>query len=686
MDFKKFQAPVSSAFKSMAGKQIFRVDCPGDDLWDHYLKSFPEGSNPIFRERTEHDCSCCRQFVKNLGGVVVLEDGKMKSIWDCKIDDPNYQAVADAMSNLVNSRRIANIFLHGEKHVGAEKNYEDADGTITTWNHFHADIPHGRNQGINAYMLAANIPSKLGETRSTYDVFKRSLDTITADAIDTVLDLIKQKSLYRGDEQKFVVTEFSKLKKEFDKLGWTQDFFIWEKSLTAPASVTRIRNTAIGTLLINISEDMDLEKAVDKFESMMDARNYKRPTALVTKAQVEKAKETLARLNLIDALERRFAHLSDISVNNILFVDREARKSMMGGADAVFDTIATKNTQRTLDKVEEVSIEQFINEIVPRASSIEIMLENKHASNLVSLIAPMHQDSRPFFKWQNRFSWAYNGDVADSVKERVKKAGGNVTGDLCCRLAWNNNDDLDFHMIEPGRGRTRGGHIYYGSFRRSRSPAGGMLDIDMNGADGMCKDRQPVENIFYADRRTMIEGTYELAVQQFSKRENVDVGFEVEIEYLGEVTRFVYDKAVTQGARIVVAKFKYTHAKGIEFIDSLQSSKSVRMLWELPTQSFHRVSTVMASPNHWDGQGVGNKHWFFMIDGCKNDEGARPFFNEHLSDDLKDHRKVLEIVGGKMKVEPSTDQLSGLGFSSTQRNELLARVKGSFTRTVKVVF
>lgn len=30
----------------------------------------PAGTNPIFRERTEHDCSCCRNFVKNLGNVV----------------------------------------------------------------------------------------------------------------------------------------------------------------------------------------------------------------------------------------------------------------------------------------------------------------------------------------------------------------------------------------------------------------------------------------------------------------------------------------------------------------------------------------------------------------------------------------------------------------------------------------
>ena len=75
-----------------------------------------------------------------------------------------------------------------------------------------------------------------------------------------------------------------------------------------------------------------------------------------------------------------------------------------------------------------------------------------------------------------------------------------------------------------------------------------------------------------------------------------------------------------------------------------------------------------------------------MIDGCRNDGTARGFFNEFLKAELDKHRKVLEMVGSKVKVEGSDQQLSGLGFSSTMRNSLVCRVKGSFTRTIKIVF
>jgi hypothetical protein len=94
----------------------------------------------------------------------------------------------------------------------------------------------------------------------------------------------------------------------------------------------------------------------------------------------------------------------------------------------------------------------------------------------------------------------------------------------------------------------------------------------------------------------------------------------------------------------------------------------------------------MFSPNYWDEKAVGNRHFFFLLDGCKNDGTARGFYNEFLSAELDQHRKVLEMVGAKMQTEESDHQLSGIGFSSTQRNDILVRVKGTFTRTIKIIF
>ena len=281
-----------------------------------------------------------------------------------------------------------------------------------------------------------------------------------------------------------------------------------------------------------------------------------------------------------------------------------------------------------------------------------------------------------FIKCSNRFSWTYAGELTDSIKERVKQAGGSVTGDLRCSLSWFNTDDLDLHMIEAG-----GNHIYF-SNKRSHG-TGGSLDVDMNAGGRHRTD--PVENITYPSRGRMEDGIYKLFVNQYTVRNSSNVGFEVEIEFDGQVHHFSYPKRLTQKENVQVAEIQLKNGEFKITKAHLDSNQTPRTIWGVQTRAFQRVETVMLSPNHWDGQ-VGNRHVFFFLEGCKNEGKARGFFNEFLTQELEQHRKVLEIVGAKVQVADSDDQLSGLGFSSTKRNTVLCRVRGSFKRDLKIVF
>jgi hypothetical protein len=672
MDFKVFKQAVAKQFELLSRHELFRVDVEKDLLWSTYIESFPAGTNPIFRERREYDCSCCRQYIRAIGDVVAIIDGRIVSLWDVVMEESAYQTVTDALARIVKTRPIANVFLHTEPVAGTDRNFEQLTDRVVTYNHFFANLP------AKCIVQGIDIGPKLSERHAQHDVLLRSLKELTLDSVETVLDLIRQGSLYRGSEHHTTLTLFQRLQQEFGQLtdDGARDVFVWSRLKDLPGSVTKIRNTSIGTLLVDLSEGLDLEAAVRKFEMVVAPTNYKRPTALVTPKMIAAAKQTLEELGLVSALERRYARLTDINVNNILFADRSARKSLTGD---VFDTLATRAlSSRSFERVEEVPIETFISEILPRAESVEIMVENRHIQNLVSLVAPADPTANRLFKWDNGFSWSYTGDVADSIKERVKQAGGTVTGDLCCRLAWSNFDDLDFHMREP-----TDYEIYFGN-KRTLSACGGMLDVDMNAGSG--HTRAPVENIFYTDRSRMKEGLYQLFVRQYRQRETIDIGFEVELDYLGAIHQFAYEKAVRQDTDVLVAKLNYSRKNGIEIMESLPSTQISQTAWGLKTQQFQRVNVVMLSPNYWSEHPIGNKHYFFMLDGCANDGQARGFYNEFLKEELNAHRKVIEMVGAKMRTEESTEQLSGLGFSSTQRNEVLAKISGSFTRTVKIVF
>lgn len=675
--FADFQEAIIKQFETMKDKQLFRTDVEKEMLWLTYLESFPEGSNPMFRERTEHDCQCCKSFIRAVGSMVTIDSNlELISIWDCDVEEP-YKTVAKAMSELVKDAPIKNVLLHESRDVGKKASYEElTSGKVLTWNHFYVQLPRE--------YVSQSRGTIYGEKRDTATLFRRSLDEISQSSAETVLELIGQNSLYRGEEHAHSVEKFIKYKKQFEGLKQKEsvtehqlDRYCWNQNI--PGSVTKIKNSVIGTLLVDITEGESLNDAVKKYESKVAPANYKRPKALFTKAMIDKARKTLEELGLTSALGRRFAVAEDITVNNVLFANRDARKAM--NAD-VFDEMISevKPDKKKFDRVEEVQISQFVEKILPKAESLEVLFERRHVGNLVNLVAPKDSESKGLFQWDNNFSWCYNGDVADSIRARVKQAGGSVTGDFRASLAWFNSDDLDLHLIEPNRHE-----IFYGDKKSAVSR--GELDVDMNVySSGPNFSRNAVENITYPHRQFMMPGEYKLFVHNYSHREYKDVGFEVEVEFMGDTYLFTYPKEVRHDEKVLVATFEYSHESGIRFLKSIGGDRPSKEFWNIKTEVFQPVTMVMYSPNHWNGGKTGNKHFFFMLQDCKREGSSRGFFNEYLSSSLREYRKVFEVLGSKMRTEDEGDQLSGLGFSSTVRNNVLCKVSGSFNRTVRVMF
>ena len=125
--FTELKVAVSNQFEKLKEHRLYTSKASRDDLWDTYLSSFPEGTNPVYRERTEHDCNCCKQFIRTLGNVVAVVNGQLTSIWDVNIGG-HYQVVADAMHKLAISNGIDNIFLHDQPDVGTDHNHENGIG------------------------------------------------------------------------------------------------------------------------------------------------------------------------------------------------------------------------------------------------------------------------------------------------------------------------------------------------------------------------------------------------------------------------------------------------------------------------------------------------------------------------------------------------------------------------------
>ena len=679
MGFEVFKKAMQKHFSEMSDdvQNLFEVNLDKDRLWEIYLSSFPPKANPKFRERTEHDCSCCRHFIKSFGNVVTINEGVVTSVWDFEVPDEAYQTVANALSEYVHSFPVSDFYVSKMNNIGTDVNHEQTEsGEVLTWEHFYIRLD-------NKFVDRSNRSEGdlKGSFRDIKNVFKRSLDEISVDSVETVLELIAQNSLYKGEEWQHALTEFLKYKREYiDFPEEKKDLFAWENAQRAGIVVGKIRNHSIGTLLVNISEGMELDTAVKKYEEIVAPSNYKRPKAIFTKKMLEEARNTVEELGYIDSLSRRYAKLSDITVNNILFSNKDSAKVISGN---VFDEMAASVAvnPKKFSKVEEISINDFINNVLPTAKEVSLLLENRHTSNMVSLIAPTVPDSKTMFKWNNGYSWAYAGNVTDSLmKERVKAAGGKVDGVLRFSIQWNDmgswdKNDLDAHCIEPN-----GNRIYYST--KVDRYTGGNLDVDIiNPSNNV----PAVENITWSDIEKMLNGEYQFLVHCYSNRGGVG-GFRAEIEFDGQIYSFDYNKPVKQGKFVPVANVKLLN--GVFSIEEkLPSSVSSRKIWGIDSNQFVPVSVIMYSPNYWDEQdGIGHRHVFFMLKDCKNDGTPNGFFNEYLKSELEKHKRVFEALGSQCRVEESDEQLSGVGFSTTKRNDVLVKVTGATQRVLRVKF
>ena len=681
MKFGEMRSLMQKHFKEMSNSadSLFEVELDKDELWNLYLDSFPAGKNEIFRERREHDCSCCRHFIKSIGSAVFIKNNKVHTIWGFNTGDDTYQPVLNALDTFVKSKVVTDVYVTKDKRVGTEQNYEEVEnGKIITWEHFYLELPiKFVDRGYQS------IGEVKGSLRATKNVFKRSLDEITEDAVETVLELINSNTLYRGAEWKSALDSFLTYKKEYATLRESEkDNYAWEQSRKVGVAIGRIRNHSIGTLLVDISEGVDLDTAVRKYEAIVAPTNYKRPKAIFTKRMVEDAQKTITELGYMESLGRRFATLDDITVNNILFSNRDAAKRITGALD-VFGEMANScgvNNAKKFSKVEEISAEKFVNDVLPTAKEVEVFLENRHSPNFVSLIAPKDKSAKSMFKWNNGFSWAYSGNITDSdIRENVKKAGGSVTGDLRFSIQWNdggkrNASDYDAHCNSPS------GHIYFAHpFDRDN----GVLDVDITHPR---TNEVAVENITWSNKCGMSVGNYEFYVHCYCSRPTSS-GFKAEIEFDGQIYSFEYPHSMHTGVDVKVATVTLGRNGKFTIKENLKSTQSSKEVWGLTTNNFVPVSVVMYSPNYWDEQdGIGNRHYMFMLKDCVNSETPNGFYNEFLKNELDKHKRVFEALGGKMAVEYVDDQLSGIGFSATKRNDIVVKVKGATERIMRVKF
>ena len=648
--FDDFADEIMTQFNFMveSGNPLVRVS-PKDSLFTTYLENIKPEDNPIFRERRYFDGNYDHNFIRRVGNLAMITpEYKLVSLWDFD-SHTLFENARKAMSKSIHDGQIVDIYLEKERVAGHKPNKDNENPDII-WEHYYVELP-------NKLVNTRNIDTKKHEARDAHDVLKRTVQEVNIDDLNTIIDLIKENNLYRGQEFLSNLQKWVKLKKDYDKTP--SEEYLWFKAIQHGRSI-RYRSTVIGTLISDLYDGVELEKAIHSYESKVAPHNYKRPKSIVTTKMVEEAKETLEKLGFLDSIYRRPAKLTDIPSDKILFTSQE-QKAFNVFDDMTKDSKASTKKSKVED-AKEMSIHELLNELKD-LQKLELLPTHSLQANQIVLTEALNQDAPSPCLWSNTLSWAYiNSDTADAITMRVKNAGGNVDGDVRVSLSWDNKDDLDLSVYKDN---DEYDCIYYGR----RRELGGELDVDANAHSIV---DEPVENIFWKSINNLANGKYTVKVNNFNKRTNENQGFTLQFATTEGIQTFTYpDNDVNHKPFLVFEKENNT-VKLIQISEKLQCQSNT-----VSGDKFIEVKHVLMSPNTWEKE-IGNKHFILLTDNVEVNEPVRGFFNEQLNSKLSPHRKVTEILGSKLKIQAAdfepTDVAKGYGFSETMDANLILRL------------
>ncbi len=684
MLFKKLIEDIKSQFEKMSNQKLFKTNLTDVQLWDTYINSFKEENDPIFRnpDFTTHTCNKDRHWIKHYSNVVAVDKHfNLITVWDFHIDESNpYYDTVIAMRNLIRNSSIESLFLlekenlikmsygkvqRNKYQVGyaqtlikypKEKTFDRVKADVLyTFNHFHFYLPES--------FVKVGSGSLKSEYNGAADVLEQSLEMFSISILELAYELCEQNSILNGTTiYSKVVSDFIKLKEQYNLLSESQKSnFSWENA----SGHNKLKNTAFGTFLTDLSVGkLTLEEAVIKVNQMIDPINYKKATTPITAKQKEEAIRVINELGYAESFNRRSATLDDVKEEYINFVNTNQK------AVSTFDVVkASKNENLNLVNLREITLDELLNDYLKGSKSLEIYFENRLENNLVTLHTS-NEDAKNPFKWNNNFGWTYRGGLTgkSQIKQNVEKVGGKTDGVLRCSLQWNDEDtcgiiDYDLHCNESINDETN--TIYFSSKRSLYTK--GWLDVDMIRPTTI-----GIENITYP---SIQDGVYKFRVHQYSS-DCDNKGFKVEIEFNGQVFNYFYSNKTKSGKYYDIATV--TVKDGIMSIkhhmDNTQTSKNI---WSIDTNQFHQVVLSCVSPNYWKNN-RGNKHYFFFLNGCKNDEPTRGFHTDFLNEELSTQptRKFVDIFGSTYTYKPSEKQLSGIGFDATVKESFIVRIGG----------
>jgi len=426
--FDAFAASVQRHFDAAIAQSpyLFTVET-SDDLYDHYLGSFPADQIQY------HNCHACRSFIRRFGNLVSIDEHGHQSsaVWGGDSIPDLYQAGAASMAKAVARGRVTGVFLSSDLTWGTP----EAGG----FTHFAIRPPQTilHRKGV---MTAGQM---MAQKKQDYGTLSHGLSDFSVEVVGQALTLLQSESLYRSEKVIGPAKFLHDLHLARAKARGAQaNNLVWLAVAKAPVGFATPRSSMVGTLLEDLAAGMDTTAVAARFKSKMNPLQYQRPQAAPTSGAIRQAEKLVEEMGIAPAFERRFARLEEVqTIWTPTAVKVTGRKQPEGG---MFGHLAPKGKSPSpaLSDGSEVNITwaKFAKTVLPNARKIELYMASSMA--FCGVVTAVHADAPPIIQWdshenRNPFSWYfYSNGSAPSDWNLRSGTWVNVTGIMLKPNLW----------------------------------------------------------------------------------------------------------------------------------------------------------------------------------------------------------------------------------------------------------
>lgn len=356
-------------------------------------------------EKQHHDCAACRDFIRNFGTAVVIdENNRPRSLmWDPEAAPETFKASVAKLKELAERGVIRGAMRFDI--LGTAWGHEMKGGWSHLYYHFDKIDLTARMSEIGVSLAAAR------DSRENFTYLRANVEKFPSDVVRKAAQLLASGRINRKDKFADWVNWILDVTERYEaipaKNSVERNSIIWAAVIRLPAPGWASYAGSMPGMMFEMIQDGRADPAIiHRFNEASDSLNYQRGTSELSEGQADAAEKLIEKLGLAPALERRFATIDELDPIMIWKQPAPVEKPA-AQSNGIFGSLVGKKPGETDDaspsinditKAAPMSLTKFIKEHLPGAEEVYVFVNNG-AQPIAQFITALEPAAPPILRW-----------------------------------------------------------------------------------------------------------------------------------------------------------------------------------------------------------------------------------------------------------------------------------------------